>query len=581
MSSFDQVIKNILSDIFGSNEQEDVVRPQARPSGLGAPTTSPRPRLRPEQDDDDEVAIPSGSEATSKFIAAMADYDDTPEEGVDIPLSTLQTDARNLNGKYKTTAMQLAKLNKAAPLTDGGRANVRVAGIEEDNTLDDLLFDVRVAMNRRPLEEIPLSEQPIMGQGFDMSVKDIQVHLNSRGYDVGSIDGKMGPKTRAAIRSFQKDEGLSVDGIAGKNTQRALQIEKPLEPIITTVLDDIDPSAPAPDDSRFISRSLDEFMPNLKIKGIRDIKLDTTAIQTKLSGLGYDVGEIDGKIGKRTRKAIRQFQKDKGLVADGIVGPDTTEAMIRAERMSNVDEETGMPDVVQSSIIPSLPKPIQKPAAFATDVFKAVLSPVGRNFMNDIMFGGKTKYYNPLLQLPFGDRLVDRQNTAGAEVFSEDALELMKNIVLDAGIVEKGSVSIGKEIYEKGGISVDQRGGSSAKEIIKSLASGDDPINELKLMLGQFSAKIDENNDIIVTDRFNYNAFINPIDGKEYTPEQYDKAIEEGKFTELQVLKSIFSGDLDYEMVRAAGFVLGSRDYAGEDSRDQGRLFEINLGQAS
>jgi hypothetical protein len=201
--------------------------------------------------------------------------------------------------------------------------------------------------------------------------------------------------------------------------------------------------------------------------------------------------------------------------------------------------------------------------------------------MNDIMFGGKTKYYNPLLQLPFGDRLVDRQNTVGAEVFSEDALELMKNIVLDAGIVEKGSVSIGKEIYEKGGISVDQRGGSSAKEIIKSLASGDDPINELKLMLGQFNAKIDENNDIIVTDRFNYNAFINPIDGKKYTPEQYDKAIEEGKFTELQVLKSIFSGDLDYEMVRAAGFVLGSRDYAGEDSRDQGRLFEINLGQAS
>ncbi len=581
MSSFDQVIKNILSDLFGSNEQEDVVRPQARPSGLGAPTTSPRPRLRPEQDDDDEVAIPSGSESTSKFIAAMADYDDTPEEGVDIPLSTLQTDARNLNGKYKTTAMQLAKLNKAAPLTDGGRANVRVAGIEEDNTLDDLLFDVRVAMNRRPLEEIPLSEQPIMGQGFDMSIKDIQIHLNSRGYDVGGIDGKMGPKTRAAIKSFQKDEGLSVDGIAGKNTQRALQIEKPLEPIITTVLDDIDPSAPAPDDSRFISNPLDEFMPNLNIGSIRDIKLDTTAIQTKLSDLGYDVGEIDGKMGKRTRKAIREFQKDKGLMADGVVGPDTTEAMIREQRMSNVDEETGMPDVVQSSIIPSLPKPIQKPAAFATDVFKAVLSPVGRNFMNDIMFGGKTKYYNPLLQLPFGDRLVDRQNTAGAEVFSEDALALMKNLVLDAGIVEKGSVSIGKEIYEKGGISVDQRGGSSAKQIIKSLASGDDPINELKLMLGQFSAKIDENNDIIVTDRFNYNAFINPIDGKEYTPEQYDKAIKEGKFTELQVLKSIFSGDLDYEMVRAAGFVLGSRDYAGEDSRDQGRLFEINLGQAS
>ncbi len=349
MSSFDQVIKNILSDIFGSNEQEDVIRPKPRPSGLGAPTTSLRPRSRPEQDDDDEVAIPSGSESTSNFIAAMADYDDTPEQGVDIPLSTLQTDARNLNGKYKTTAMQLAKLNRG---TDG--STVKVSSVQEDSTLDDLLFDVRVAMNRRPLEEIPLSEQPIMGQGFDMSIKDIQIHLNSRGYDVGGIDGKMGPKTRAAIKSFQKDEGLSVDGIAGKNTQRALQIEKPLEPIITTVLDDIDPSAPAPDDSRFISNPLDEFMPNLNVGSIRDIKLDTTAIQTKLSDLGYDVGEIDGKMGKRTRKAIREFQKDKGLMADGVVGPDTTEAMIREQRMSSVDEETGMPEVKDGSVLSGL-----------------------------------------------------------------------------------------------------------------------------------------------------------------------------------------------------------------------------------
>ena len=158
MSSFDQVIKNILSDLFGSNEQEDVIRPKPRPSGLGAPTTSLRPRSRPEQDDDDEVAIPSGTESTSKFISSMADFDDTPEEGVDIPLSTLQTDARNLNGKYKTTAMQLAKLNKGAPLTDGGRANVKVAGIEEDTTVQDLLSEIEMVMD--PLSSIRPRARP-------------------------------------------------------------------------------------------------------------------------------------------------------------------------------------------------------------------------------------------------------------------------------------------------------------------------------------------------------------------------------------------------------------------------------------
>ena len=252
MSSFDQVIKNILSDLFGSNEQEDVVRPQARPSGLGAPTTSPRPRLRPEQDDDDEVAIPSGTESTSKFIAAMADFDDTPEEGVDIPLSTLQTDARNLNGKYKTTAMQLAKLNKGAPLTDGGRANVRVAGIEEDNTVQDLLSEIEMVMD--PLSSIrprarPKSVAEIQAiekeqrRGYTEldSTKDLQVALNAAGIKVNGKslveDGIMGNNTRKAIRSFQEREGLKVDGIAGPNTKQALRSVAPDSPITVEVLD--------------------------------------------------------------------------------------------------------------------------------------------------------------------------------------------------------------------------------------------------------------------------------------------------------------------------------------------------------
>ncbi len=252
MSSFDQVIKNILSDLFGSNEQEDVIRPKPRPSGLGAPTTSLRPRSRPEQDDDDEVAIPSGTESTSKFIAAMADFDDTPEEGVDIPLSTLQTDARNLNGKYKTTAMQLAKLNKGAPLTDGGRANVRVAGIEEDNTVQDLLSEIEMVMD--PLSSIrprarPKSVAEIQAiekeqrRGYTEldSTKDLQVALNAAGIKVNGKslveDGIMGNNTRKAIRSFQEREGLKVDGIAGPNTKQALRSVAPDSPITVEVLD--------------------------------------------------------------------------------------------------------------------------------------------------------------------------------------------------------------------------------------------------------------------------------------------------------------------------------------------------------
>ncbi len=47
-----------------------------------------------------------------------------------------------------------------------------------------------------------------------------------------------------------------------------------------------------------------------------------TDTQEALIALGYEIGEIDGQIGKGTRAAIRKFQKGQGLSADG--KPSTT-----------------------------------------------------------------------------------------------------------------------------------------------------------------------------------------------------------------------------------------------------------------
>ena len=44
---------------------------------------------------------------------------------------------------------------------------------------------------------------------------------------------------------------------------------------------------------------------------------DRTELQTLLAKRSYDVGEPDGVIGRRTREAIRAFQKVEGLVPDG------------------------------------------------------------------------------------------------------------------------------------------------------------------------------------------------------------------------------------------------------------------------
>jgi murein L,D-transpeptidase YcbB/YkuD len=48
--------------------------------------------------------------------------------------------------------------------------------------------------------------------------KDIQTALKNAGFYNGSVDGKIGPKTKSAIQDFQKAKGLKADGKVGPKT---------------------------------------------------------------------------------------------------------------------------------------------------------------------------------------------------------------------------------------------------------------------------------------------------------------------------------------------------------------------------
>ena len=53
-------------------------------------------------------------------------------------------------------------------------------------------------------------------------IKQVQMALKKAGFYKGDIDGKQGPRTKEAIRAFQKARGLKVDGVVGKTTWQAL-----------------------------------------------------------------------------------------------------------------------------------------------------------------------------------------------------------------------------------------------------------------------------------------------------------------------------------------------------------------------
>lgn len=68
---------------------------------------------------------------------------------------------------------------------------------------------------------------PNMSGGLSKSsdrnaVKELQQWLNDNGYEAGSVDGIYGSRTAGAVREFQKDNRLTVDGDAGTETISAM-----------------------------------------------------------------------------------------------------------------------------------------------------------------------------------------------------------------------------------------------------------------------------------------------------------------------------------------------------------------------
>lgn len=136
-------------------------------------------------------------------------------------------------------------------------------------------------------------------------VKTLQAQLNALGYDCGAVDGIFGAKTYNAVVKFQKDRGLAVDGIVGKNTWAALGVTG------TTVVETQ-------------TASITSNMP-LLCRGSTGEAVKT--LQTRLNALGYDCGTVDGIFGIKTYNAVVKFQTARALAVDGIVGVNTWGAL--------------------------------------------------------------------------------------------------------------------------------------------------------------------------------------------------------------------------------------------------------------
>jgi hypothetical protein len=61
-------------------------------------------------------------------------------------------------------------------------------------------------------------------QAERLQIANIQTSLFELGYNVGKIDGRLGPKTTRAIKAFQKEQTLKVDGKVTRKLQEQLKL---------------------------------------------------------------------------------------------------------------------------------------------------------------------------------------------------------------------------------------------------------------------------------------------------------------------------------------------------------------------
>ena len=138
-------------------------------------------------------------------------------------------------------------------------------------------------------------------------IEEVQVILKSEGYEPGNTDGRMGKETRDAIKAFQDSIGLKSTGYIDKTTLTQLEDSRRAKEILESKKDYVLKAK----ESKEKAGVKAEFKPAGK------------DIQAALKNAGFDPGKVDGKMGPRTRQAIKDFQKSKGLVPDGVAGPKT------------------------------------------------------------------------------------------------------------------------------------------------------------------------------------------------------------------------------------------------------------------
>lgn len=232
-------------------------------------------------------------------------------------LNALGYDTNGADGKFgKGTEQAVKAYQQANGLTADGKAGVK--------TLAQLYSGSSVSgsTSGTASSEIYTAKNPNTLQSGDSGSKVTQLQnaLKLLGFYTGGVDGKFGSGTKKAVMQFQRVNGLTVDGLAGTQTQKLLYSQ-------------VDSGVSGGSSSSGSSSSGSSGFTRTLRKGYTGA--DVIAVQQKLKELGFYSGSVDGVYGTGSIAAVKKFQQQNGLTADGLVGSRTYTALMSASTGSS------------------------------------------------------------------------------------------------------------------------------------------------------------------------------------------------------------------------------------------------------
>ena len=143
-------------------------------------------------------------------------------------------------------------------------------------------------------------------------VRNVQRKLRELGFYKGTVDGDFGEATEKAVKAFQQQYGLTVDGKVGSATMAKLaSARQTAKPAAT--------ATPKP-------TATPSYSANTYLRNGNSGK-QVKQMQERLISLGYLVGTATSNFDNATEAAVIAFQRRNTSYADGVAGPETLKAL--------------------------------------------------------------------------------------------------------------------------------------------------------------------------------------------------------------------------------------------------------------